>query len=171
MKIVGSILIVLSTSAIGHWYSIDFQKRVDELQYLRQMFRMICGEIQYTQTPLSEVFRHVGRRAKDPYQKWFSYLAEEIDHRRNVTFNDIWNISIDMYLGNQGFLRVDITELKEMGTQMGCLDTKTQIGVLNLYTERLELSIQKIREGLAAKRRLSNCLGVMSGIFIAVILL
>lgn len=171
LKIIGCLLIVVSTSSIGYWYSMDFQKHADELQYLKRIFRMISSEIQYTQAPLSEVFYHVGRRMKSPYQEWFLYLAEEIDCRRSVTFDELWKNSICMHLGGQRFSTHDMEELKELGSQIGLKDTQTQLGVFELYIERLELKIQKMREGLGNKKRLSNCLGVMSGIFIAVILL
>ena len=42
---------------------------------------------------------------------------------------------------------------------------------MQLYLNRLDLEIEKLREGLAAKRKIGNCLGVMGGIFLVVVLL
>ena len=170
LKIIGSILIIASTSAIGYWYSTGFQRHLNELQYLRQMLIMIYGEIQYTQEPLGEVFSHLGRRLKSPYMEWFRYMTEAISDRSRVSFSELWQTSVDLHLAGQDLKSKDLEELKDLGTQMGYLDTETQLNVLRLYIEKLEVNIQTVREGLASKKRLSNCLGVMSGIFIAIIL-
>lgn len=47
----------------------------------------------------------------------------------------------------------------------------TKEEIRELYVERLELEIEKVRESLSAKKRIGNCLGVMGGIFLIVILI
>ena len=42
---------------------------------------------------------------------------------------------------------------------------------MQLYLNKVDLEIEKLRDGLAAKTRVGSCLGVMSGIFLIVILL
>lgn len=58
---------------------------------------------------------------------------------------------------------------------MSIYDTENHTAVesrnLQLYIERLELEIEKMREGIETKRRIGSCLGVMAGIFLVVILL
>ena len=42
---------------------------------------------------------------------------------------------------------------------------------MQLYLNRLDLEIEKLREGLTAKKRIGGWLGIMSGIFLVVILI
>ena len=42
---------------------------------------------------------------------------------------------------------------------------------LQMYLNKVDLEIEKLREGLSSKIRVGGCLGVMSGIFLIVILL
>jgi len=170
LKIVGSIMIIVSTSAIGYWYSMELQKHLNDLQYIRQLFLMIYGEIHYTQEAFGEVFSHLGRQLREPYAAWLENMTTEIRDRRRASFTELWCESIDTFLSVSNLKKEDLSELKDLGTQMGYLDTDTQLGVLKLYTEKLDLRIQTIRGGLAPKKRLCNCLGIMSGIFIAIIL-
>ena len=74
------------------------------------------------------------------------------DHDRHV-FNDAHPVSF------------------EPGTFLGSLERTTLDHTLQMYLNRLDLEIEKIREGLAAKMRIGRCLGVMSGIFLIVILI
>ena len=53
---------------------------------------------------------------------------------------------------------------------MGYLDREMQVGAIDLYLEQLKLNIRKMQEELPEKRRILNCLGVMGGIFVAVVL-
>lgn len=170
LKVLGSVLIIAATSGIGYWYSHEFQKHLNELQYLRQMFIMIYGEIRYTQESFGEVFSHLERQLKEPYAEWFRNMAENIQDRSRTSFSELWSEAIDLCLGISHLKKEDLAELKDLGAQMGYLDADTQLGVLKLYTEKLEIRIQTIRTGLASKKRLCNCLGIMSGIFIAIIL-
>ena len=62
-------------------------------------------------------------------------------------------------------------QLKELGNYIGQSDLATESRNLALYLNRLELEIEKVREGIAAKKKIGNCLGIMSGVFLVVILM
>ena len=64
-----------------------------------------------------------------------------------------------------------VIQLKELGSCLGRMDSTSESLHLKLYVERLELEIEKVRESLSAKKRIGNCLGVMGGIFLIVILI
>lgn len=171
LKGIGSILIVLATSLIGYGLSLDLQKHLEEQRYLRQIIFMIRGEIRYAKTPLSEVFRHVGKRVKEPYQSWFLALSEELRGRSGNTFLVLWEQTMNTYLVQPSLKREDMEHLSVLGQNLGYLDGEMQIRTIDLYLEHLELAIEKTKDGLTAKKRLYNYLGVMSGIFIAVVLI
>ena len=61
--------------------------------------------------------------------------------------------------------------LTEAGSFLGSLEKDTLDRTFALYLERMDRETEKLREGLAAKTRIGGCLGVMSGIFLIVILL
>lgn len=110
-------------------------------------------------------------RVKDPYSTWLRALERQITCRADGDFAKIWNRSIDMYLKDLHLKEPHLTQLKELGTQLGRMDSKTGNGTVTLYLNQMELEIKKVREGLATKRRLCNCLGIMGGIFLVVVLI
>ncbi len=170
-RIVGAILIVLASGGIGVVKGMELQKYLRELEQLRQFFWMLRREIQYTKAPFSEAFFHIGKRMEGTHGEWLLYLAGQLEEKAGITFFQLWKESIDRCLIKSQLKRKDKEELKEIGRQMGALDEKMQLGTIDLYLEQLAFVIQKTREELVAKKRLCNCLGVMGGIFLVIILI
>ena len=98
-------------------------------------------------------------------------MEREVETRSQRGFTKIWNQSIDKYLGELHLKSTHSIQLKELGTFLGQLDKDTFQSTMQMYLNRLELEIEKVREGMASKRRISSWLGVMGGIFLVVILL
>ena len=98
-------------------------------------------------------------------------MAEQIEEKAGATFFELWTESIDRCLIKSQLKNKDKEELKAIGMQMGYLDEQMQLGTIDLYLEQLSFVIQKTREELVMKKRLCNCLGVMGGIFLVIILI
>ncbi len=170
-RMIGAILIVFASGGIGVAKGMELQKYLWELEQLRQFFWMLKSEIQYTKAPLSEAFSHIGRRMDGVQGEWLLHLAKLLEEKAGVTFFQLWRETIDCCLAKSELKRKDKEELKAIGKQMGYLDEKMQIGTIDLYLERLTFAIQKTREELITKKKLCNCLGVMGGIFLVIILM
>lgn len=65
----------------------------------------------------------------------------------------------------------ELDKLINLGGQLGVADIEMQVKTLDLYLEEMSLSMEEMRGGMKAKVRLCHCLGVMSGIFITVLLI
>ena len=143
-KMIGSILVLTATSGAGFLYGIEQQDYLEKLLYIRHIIYMLKGELEYTKAPLGEVFGRAAVRVREPYKGWLHGLERQVERRKEDEFFKIWMRSIDR----------DLHTLH-----------------LKLYVERLELEIEKVRESLSAKKRIGNCLGVMGGIFLIVILI
>ena len=116
-------------------------------------------------------FSHIGRRMEGAQGEWLLYLAKQIEEKAGATFFELWTESIDRCLIKSQLKNKDKEELKAIGMQMGYLDEQMQLGTIDLYLEQLSFVIQKTREELVMKKRLCNCLGVMGGIFLVIILI
>ena len=83
----------------------------------------------------------------------------------------MWNRCVDRYLGELNLKYEHSILIKEPGTFLGSLEKDTLDHALQMYLNKVDLEIEKLREGLSSKIRVGGCLGVMSGIFLIVILL
>lgn len=170
-RFIGSLLIIAATTGTGIVYGTELQRYLEKLLYIRHIVYMLKGEIEYANAPLGEVFGRVGIRVKEPFRSWLLAMEKQIEKREEAEFSRIWNRGIDCYLKELHLNSTHSIQLKELGTFLGQLDGGTLGRTMQLYLNRLELEIEKVREGMAAKKRISNCLGVMGGIFLVVILL
>lgn len=170
-RFIGAVLIIAATTGAGILYGMELQNYLEKMLYIRHIVYMLKGELEYTNAPLGEVFGRVAVRVKEPYRKWLRALERKTTERESENFLKIWMRSVDQYLGELHLKSEHSIQLKELGTCIGQMDSASESRNLQLYLERLELEIEKVREGMASRKRIGNCLGVMSGVFLVVILI
>lgn len=170
-RVVGGILILTATTGAGYVYCRELRTYLSRMLYLRYIFSLIKGEIAYTHAPLPEVFAEVAGRVKEPYRTWLRETAHAVEMREETGFTRTWSRCADKYLKPLGLKREHSILIKEPGTFLGSLEQDTLDHTLQMYLNRVDLEIEKLREGLSAKTRIGSCLGVMSGIFLIVILI
>ncbi len=170
-RFIGSLLIIAATTGAGVLYGTELKRYLEKLLYIRHVIYMLKGEMEYSNAPLGEVFGRVAARVREPYRTWLVTMERKVENREEDGFSKIWNRSIDTCLGELKLKSAHSIQLKELGTFLGQLDRGTSDRTMQLYLNRLELEIEKVREGMAAKKRIGNCLGVMGGIFLVVILI
>lgn len=170
LRFIGGVLIITATTGAGILYGMELQNYLEKLLYVRHIIYMLKGELEYSCVPLSEVFGRVSVRVKEPYKHWLSAMEKQVENREEDAFLKIWMRSVDKYLKELHLKSEHSIQLKELGTCLGQMDGASESRNLQLYLGRLELEIEKVREGMAAKKRIGNCLGVMSGIFLVVLL-
>lgn len=171
LRFIGGALIITATTGAGILYGMELQEYLEKLLYLRHIIYMLKGEMEYSSAPLSEIFGRLAVRVKAPYRSWLSAMEKQVEDRQEDAFLKIWIRSVDKYLKELHLKSEHSIQLKELGTCLGQMDGASESRNLQLYLGRMELEIEKVREGMAAKKRIGNCLGVMGGIFLVVILI
>ena len=171
LRFIGGILIIIATTGAGILYGMELQGYLEKLLYIRHILYMLKGEMDYSSAPLSEIFGRLSLRVKEPYKCWHSAMEKQVENREEDAFLKIWMRSVDKHLKELHLKSAHSIQLKELGTCLGQMDGASESRNLQLYLGRLELEIEKVREGMAAKKRIGNCLGVMGGIFLVVVLI
>ena len=72
--------------------------------------------------------------------------------------------------GKTALSKSDRQTLENLGEHLGFLDRETQERTLLLYLEQVDTELQVLREHRQERCRLYTSLGVMGGLFLAVIL-
>lgn len=86
-------------------------------------------------------------------------------------FNQIWKEEVDRLDADTALTKTDRQSLAALGEHLGFLDSEMQERNLLLYLEQLDLVIGELRSHRQERCRLYTSLGVMSGMFLAVLLL
>ena len=152
-KLIGCILILLSTTAGGFLYGVEQQQYLEKLMYIRHILELIQGEIEYSGAPLFEVF---GKR--------------RVEARGGQSFRGIWEACTETKLKELHLKSRHMRELSEVGMYLGQMDVRTGRTSMQMYLENLGAEIEETRQEITAKKRIGNWLGVMSGLFLVIVL-
>ena len=170
-KVIGGILILSATAGAGVVYGNELKRYLRNMVYLRYVFGLIRGEIEYTCAPLPEIFFGVSARVKEPYRRWLKKTAEEMECRDLSGFARVWNRCTDKYLEIPGLKQEHKILIKEPGTFLGSFEKDISDRAMEMYLNKMDLEIEKLRAELASKVKVGRCLGVMAGLFFIVLLI
>ena len=171
MKVIGSILIIGSTTLFGLRMAMDLELKYSQLREIQRILYLLQSEISYSRSYLAEAFSKISKQVKEPYAAWLRQMDHRMKKRDKGAFEEIWRETISVYLIDLKIPKKEKERLLELGTCFCGLDVDVQIKSIEIYQEQLGHAMEEMREGMRAKKRLCHCLGVMSGIFLAILLI
>lgn len=170
-KFLGSLFVILATSMAGIMYGKDLTEYVKNLSDIRRILQMIQGEMRYTSAPLGNLFYDLSRKVREPYKSWLEKIAEETEQREEDQFEVIWNKCVDEQLKSLHLKQIHLIKIKEFGSYFGKTNYETFEQTGSAYIEDIDYEIQKLRIAVESKKRIAGYIGIMSGIFIVILLL
>lgn len=170
-KVIGCVLVVCATTAIGMRTGMEYKYRVEELERLKRVIWHLKGEISYSRNALQEVCYQVAKRVENPYKSWLCCMAESLEKKGYSDLGKLWETETFVHFEDTHLSRTDVAELANLGYQLGYMDVTRQEETLKWYKTRLEETRKPLAEKLEERRRLCTTLGVMSGIFLAILLI
>ena len=76
IKITGLLIVFISSIFAGYVLGNDVKFRVEELIYVKKLFLIFRGELDYKNAMLPDAFMAVAIRARNPYDKVCLYLQQ-----------------------------------------------------------------------------------------------
>ena len=112
----------------------------------------------------------VGKRVDGVLGSLFLETAATLESQPGEPFSAIWRNAVSEMEGKTALSKSDRQTLENLGEHLGFLDRETQERTLLLYLEQVDAELQVLREHRQERCRLYTSLGVMGGLFLAVIL-
>lgn len=169
MKVAGSLIVITAASLLGAVAAKDMDAQYEELRYISQLLMMLQSEIRYSRSFLSEAFLQLSKTARPPYDAWLRQLYHRMEGKNSGSFEVVWRKTLNEYLGNVKLHTRIREQICLLGKYLGGADIQMQIQQIQLVDEEIQQEMKIMWEGLAAKKKLCRCLGVMGGIFLAVL--
>ena len=170
IKLLGICLVCVSCAGIGG----EALRLIGRRRFLEEVKRIAAGlqgEIGYTQAVLPLALCRAGARGDGKAGKLFLVAGERLEANPECPFGRIW----EAVLEEQGIRPMLGTEEWELmcrfGNSIGYLDLEMQQKTLALYLEELERAIEQLRREEPEKKRLCWGLGILGGLFLAVVLM
>ena len=170
IRIAALVLIAVSCAGLGFVKSQALSARVRDLLMLRKILRLLKGEISYAGTPLPEAFYRIGGKMEMPFRDFLQDLSVDMQRYEGESFSEIFDRNADCHLKETRLSREDREEWKEFGRMLGYLDREMQLSTLKSLDETLAWKIGELKEGLPARKKLYQSLGVMGGLFLVIFL-
>ena len=140
LKIAGAVLVVSACSALGFGYGRSLNQHLEELRFLRELYQMIRGEIEYTREPFPEVMLEISSRIKEPYASLFVQAHRVFEEQGSLKFPEWFreyaSRTLEAYRKEKHLSAEEWEIFLSLGSQTGYLDLKMQTGMLKLSGER-----------------------------------
>lgn len=171
LKIIGCICVMSSCAGIGLYFSATLKERFAYLKELKKILLLLRGDIRYANTQLSEALSSISMRHKGEFRSFLSWVSEQMEQMQGKTIADIWKEGVEQKLKNAPLSKKDIEALISFGSNLGYLDKDMQLSTIDLYVSTLEAEIEETSRTMKEKSYLYNSLGIMAGVFIAIVLI
>jgi stage III sporulation protein AB len=161
--------IVLGCGLVG-WNAGEFySRRRKTLEQMLLALELLEGEIVFSLTPIGRALSKVGGEMEGPVGLFFRYCAQELD-KGGVRLADCWKKNLCWLQKDGPLLPQDVEPFGALGGQLGRDDETGQRSHLLAARQRLDHQLQGAREAEKKYKGMYRNLGLIAGLFLAVLL-
>ena len=171
LKVLGSAAVLISCTGIGFWLGNTKLLRIQQLKELRAEFLLLRGDIRYRQSSLPEAFNYAASRKNQTFEPLFRRLSEALTEYVWESFEQAYQNVAGEALAETELKVQDKQLLEQFAGMLGQMDIGMQLSALDWYLEQSGQVLKDISTGVERKVGLCKSLGVLSGIFLLIILL
>ena len=156
--------------SIGIWEKCGYFRKVILFQEIEKLLLLLMGEITYRKEALPEAMLRVSKRYRNLLRllKETAKMAQKYQGER---FSFIFRENAEKYLKNSALTEKDFEEFVQLGEYLGYLDTDMQKNTSQWYLQQLKTEIDTLAGEIPVKKKLYQSLGILSGVFLAILLL
>nr|MBQ8253339.1 stage III sporulation protein AB [Lachnospiraceae bacterium] len=169
MKWIGFLLVLAGTAGVGFSLVGEYTLRLRVLEQIKTMMHYINDLILYENACLPEAFRKTSVRMEEPFRGFLQKVAEQTEEFNGEDISFLWKNNGQMVRGHMN--KKDYEEFLGCMQQTGFMDVKGQSQTIKAYEQHLELLIHKLSEQKEEKCKLYQTVGIMSGLFVCILLL
>ena len=170
LKIVGAILIIISSYLLGEMLFEKLNNRLLALKELHKVGCILKANIRHIGSDIEEALQEIVNRVNNEIQGFIEDIIEQIKTRKVADMSFIWKEAVSNRLKNIGFSEDEIKIINRLGENIGYMDREMQIESIDLYLNELEEKIEILKIELRQKRKLYKTLGIGIGMIIVLII-
>lgn len=171
IRLAGFFLLIISCMGIGFWKERQEQRRIQQLEEMRRCMDYLKGEIFFARTTLPEAMEHLSTRVGGPFDSFFFRLSEELKKYPGNSFSDILRKELMDNSRNFELTVEDREAFYQACCNLGYLDKEMQIHILERYLHDLDQLLENLKKELPQRKKLYRSLGILSGVFLAILFL
>ncbi|WP_368503848.1 stage III sporulation protein SpoIIIAB [Alkalihalophilus sp. As8PL] len=170
MKLLGALLIIIVTTAVGFELARRLSERPRQLRQLKVAIQSLEAEILYGLTPLAQASKHLAKQTPKPICYLFEYFASKLNHTEQPAYV-AWEESIKEMWSLTSLLQNEQEILKQFGQTLGQHDREQQQKQIKLTLAHLEREEGEARDRQHRYERMVKSLGFLTGLLIVILLM
>jgi len=169
LKWIGALLLIASTTCIGLYLSNRLEKRPKHIRQFMNALQVLEAEITYSQVSLQVAFQILSTQLPEPIKHFFHGLSKDMLKDR-ADFMLLWDEWVDNLAESASYKKNEIEIIKQFGGSLGQHDFTQQQKQIQLTLTHLDRELQDARDEQTKYSKLAKSLGVLSGVFIFLLL-
>lgn len=171
LKIIGSIIVVTSSSLIGYLVSKDCSKRPLQLRILQNMIQMLENEIRFLSSYIPDAFKRISESVDNPVAEFFIAAFGNLNNDSSLNASQAWEMAISSNIHKTALNREDRDILINFGKMLGNSDLEGQLKNIGFVLNQLCLQEKKAEENKKKNETLYKTLGFLGGIAVVLVLI
>ncbi len=164
-------VIILGCSYMGVFLSRAFTKREKQLSELQVALAQLEFDVDFRCVPLEESLLNMGKACGDGLKKVFFFLSEEISRNRCVDMHRLWHRALKRFHEDLFFLDGDRDIILDFARNLGFGDREAEKNNIKMAAAKLKLAEDEARETAKRNVKMYRGLGILSGIFIVIVVI
>lgn len=160
LRIVGGILVCLSTTLIGIYFGGAGGRRSKDLLEVKKSLILLKSQIDYAIYTLPQAFANISERVSPPLDDLYRQLAEAPDS---------WSYEILRLKSN--LHKDDLENISLLGASLGQSDGDVQINSIDMVLATIDDTLSQLTNKNRTDVKMYRSLGVVSGLLITIALL
>ncbi len=162
-------MIMISGAGLGISLSSELGRRRKILKMILRMTILLKGEIRYGNKSLYDAFTGASGKLEGKYREFFILTAQEMKKKTGENFGVIFRQTAKKCLELDCLSGEERERFYSLGDRLGYLGMDMQMRQLEQMEKETEYSISELDKDFREKRKLYRCMGILGGIFAAVL--
>ncbi len=164
------LVVILGGGYLGVIYASRFDSRVRQLEAFRTALSQLEFDIRFLSLPLTEALEKVAGSQTGAVRKIFHETADGLNRERGARVSVIWQNAVEKYRCQLCLTEQDLQAVGSFSHSLGSGDTESEIGNIRAAQMRLSVAEDAARAQAQKNGKLYRGLGLLAGIFAAIIL-
>jgi stage III sporulation protein AB len=164
IKMMGAVLLVISTTGFGLWKANFYAARNKELEDLISALQLLETEISYSVTPLPDALHRIGSRLAGRMGVFLQNAGDELLQGDGRSAGQIFSDQLERSRTMIHLREQDLEILRTFGHTLGSSDRSDQLKHIRLANSRLMAEAQNARDEKERLGKMWRYLGALTGL-------
>lgn len=171
MKIIGIILIFLSGTSFGLYYSFKPIFRKNDLLEMKRALLILNSEIKFLSTSIKEALKSIENSVSSPIKDIFFKFRNNLDEKRGESLYSIWEETLKNTIKNTYLTKEDENKFKLIGKTLGNYDKELNLNNLNIIFEYIDTSLKEIEKEKLKNMKMYQSVGILGSLALIILLI